>query len=104
MTACRQRLFSCRSGPPESDPGRGEAMVYRAARAGGPGRWASRSRRRAGAPFVLLLLLIGLGLWLAGCGGGPPAAARARAHLPARWGRFLHLPRVVDLTGPPGDG
>ena len=95
----------CRGGPsrnPKSE--RGEAMVYRAARAGGPGRWTSRSRRRAGASFVLLLLLIGLGLWLAGCGGGPPAAARARATLPARWVRFLHVPGVVDLTGPRGDG
>lgn len=79
-------------------------MVYRAARAGGPGRRASRSRRRAGASFVLLLLLTGLGLSLAGCGGGPPAAARARATLPARWVRFLHVPGVVDLTGPRGNG
>jgi hypothetical protein len=79
-------------------------MVDRAARAGGPGRWTSRSRRRAGACFVLLLLLIGLGLWLAGCGGGPPAAAGARATLPARWVRFRHVPGVVDLTGPRGDG
>src|SRR2546429_4991338 len=78
-------------------------MVYRAARAGGPGRWTSRSRRRAGASFILLLLIIGLGLWLAGCGGGPPAA-RARATLPARWVRFLHVPGVVDLTRPRGDG
>src|SRR2546423_1873184 len=79
-------------------------MVYRAARIGAPGRWTSRSRRRAGASFVLLLLIIGLGLWLAGCGGGPPAVARARATLPARWVRFLHVPGVVDLTGPRGDG
>jgi hypothetical protein len=79
-------------------------MVYRAARAGGPGRWTSLSRRRAGASLVLLLLLIGLGLWLAGCAGGPPAATRARATLPARWARFLHVPGVVDLTGPRGDG
>ena len=79
-------------------------MVYRAARIGGPGRWTSRSRRRAGASFILLLLIIGLGLWLAGCGGGPPAAARARATLPARWVRFRHVPGVVDLTGPRGDG
>ena len=79
-------------------------MVYRAARIGGPGRWTSRSRRRAGASFILLLLIIGLGLWLAGCGGGPPAAARARATLPARWVRYRHVPGVVDLTGPRGDG
>jgi hypothetical protein len=79
-------------------------MVDRADRAGGPGRWTSRRRRRAGASFVLFLLIIGLDLWLAGCGGGPPAAARARATLPARWVRFLHVPGVVDLAGPRGDG
>ncbi len=79
-------------------------MGYRAVRAGRPGRRTSRSRRRAGASFVLLLLLSGLGLSLAGCGSGPPAAARARATLPARWVRFLHVPGVVDLTGPRGDG
>jgi hypothetical protein len=79
-------------------------MVYRAAGAGGPGRWTSRSRRREGASFVLLLLLTGLGLWLAGCGGGQPAASRTRATLPARWVRFRHVPGVVDLTGPRDDG
>jgi len=79
-------------------------MVSGAARVGGPGRWTSRSRRRAGASFILLLLIIGLDLWLAGCGGGQPAATRARATLPAHWVRFLHVPGVVDLTGPRGDG
>ena len=78
-------------------------MVCRAARIGGPGRWTSRSRRRAGASFILLLI-IGLDLWLAGCGGGQPAATGARATLPARWVRFLHVPGIVDLTGPRGDG
>ncbi len=79
-------------------------MVYRAARAGGSGRWTSHSMRRAGTSLVLLLFLIGLGLWLAGCGGGSPAPARARATLPARWARFRHVPGVVDLAGPRGDG
>jgi hypothetical protein len=79
-------------------------MVYRAARIGGRGRWTSRSRRRAGGAFGLLLLVTGLGLWLAGCGGGPTAATGARATLPARWVRFFHVPGVVDLAGPRGDG
>src|SRR4029077_10988444 len=95
--------YFCRGGPRRIRTWEGEAMVYRAARIGGPGRWTSRSRRGAGASFVLLLLLIGLGLWLAGCGGGPHAAAGARATLPARWVRFLHIPGVVDLTGPRDD-
>jgi hypothetical protein len=47
-----------------------------------------------------------LGLWFAGCGGGsstvdkrstPPAP-------PARWEPFLHVPAVLDLTGPRSDG
>jgi hypothetical protein len=79
-------------------------MGYQAARIGGSSRWTSRSRRRAGASFVLFLLIIGLGLWLAGCRGVPPAPARARVTLPARWVRFRHIPGVVDLTGPRGDG
>ena len=32
-------------------------MVSRAARISGPGRWTSRSRRRAGASFILLLII-----------------------------------------------
>src|SRR6266480_4639858 len=79
-------------------------MVCRAARIGGPGRWTSRSSRRAGASFVLLLLIIGLDLWLAGCSGGPPAAARARATPPSRLVGFVHVLRVVALTGLRGDG
>jgi hypothetical protein len=79
-------------------------MVCRAARAGSHGRWTSRRRRRAGGAFGLLLLVMGLGLWLAGCGGGPPAVAGPRATLPARWVRLFHVPGVVDLTGPRGDG
>jgi hypothetical protein len=80
-------------------------MVYRAAGAGRRGsRWASRGWQRAGASFVLLLLLIGLGLWLAGCGGGQPADGTARVTVQARWVRFLHLPGVIDLAGPRGDG
>jgi hypothetical protein len=79
-------------------------MVYRAACAGRPCRWASRSGQRAGASFVLLLLLVGLGLLLAGCGGGPSADGRARVTLRAHWVRFLHVPGVVDLAGPRTNG
>ena len=78
-------------GPPRVSNWGGRSHGYRAARACGPGRWTSRSRRRAGGAFGLLLLIIGLGLWLAGCGGGPTAAGGARTTLPARWVRFLQF-------------
>ncbi len=43
---------------------------------------------------------------LAACGGSPQAASTAPAGPapPAAWAKFRHLPGVVDLAGPRGDG
>jgi hypothetical protein len=49
-----------------------------------------------------LALGLGLGLALTACASSP-RAARGPA-LPGRWVRFRHVPGVVDLAGPRGDG
>jgi hypothetical protein len=41
---------------------------------------------------------------LAGCGGGATNAGRAAGSPAAAWTVFRHLPAVVDLAGPRGDG
>jgi hypothetical protein len=53
------------------------------------------------------LLLAGLCLAVAGCGSAASGTGQVRAvgvSSPARWAQAQHVRRVVDLTGPRGDG
>jgi hypothetical protein len=51
---------------------------------------------------------MGLVLCLGACVGGPPRAGVSPAPpgspAPIRWAPFLHVPAIVDLSGPRGDG